>query len=526
MDEIKLSDDIIEQIKDFDHYLLTEEQNREKELKEHYKKYGLCKICKQPNTDDYYCRSCNSKRFQQNFKNWTTVWKDGYIKMNYNDKQLERNGKIEVALKSLHKSQDIIAEFLKEVESHILTRIMDLKKGSLRNYLNYNFNSLGWKDKLNILYRFTIGLEDIHNSGLIHHDLHCGNILSDFDHGAFITDLGLCQPANNMEHSQSDNKKIYGVLPYVAPEVLRGKEYTQASDIYAFGIIAYEIFTGFPPYHDIDYDELLAMKICQGLRPKFNYKIPQLIIDIINQCWDADSSKRHKVDKLVELHFDLLINLNKEDSVIHKQIDEADEINKKSSLMVQPPLSFTSTLSYMTHPQAVYTSRLLDFKNLPEPKNADNNDDLLGIKYSDSLRIDFTKLDINSKGNEWGDENDSGWDEEFSLLNEPYKKRKFRICLKTAKGTIKISTFMNNKPILDGFEDKSRRFKQLLNNRTHAIYEYLKRLGKNGKGKMKASKEAAQLIFIDCVPYRARSIQYWANFWLQHNHLPVSCQGK
>ncbi|PKK63400.1 hypothetical protein RhiirC2_788958 [Rhizophagus irregularis] len=244
--------------------------------------------------------------------------------------------------------------------------------------------------------------------------------------------------------------------------------------------------------------------------------------------------------ELVELHFDLLINLNKEDSVIHKQIDEADEINKKSSLMVRPPLSFTSTLSYMTHPQAVYTSRLLDFKNLPEPKNADNNDDLLGIKYSDSLRIDFTKLDINSKGNEWGDENDSGWDEEFSLLNEPYKKRKFRICpekygkcpeifcasrkhlemvmfwnifwmldsgqilecqengkkkllkinlllnwsdnthlekkngtylmgkikkstyfdkygpsvsfMKAAKGTIKISTFMNNKPILDGFE--------------------------------------------------------------------------
>ncbi|CAB4481750.1 unnamed protein product [Rhizophagus irregularis] len=59
-------------------------------------------------------------------------------------------------------------------------------------------------------------------------------------------------------------------------------------------------------------------------------------------------------------------------------------------------------------------------------------------------------------------------------------------------------------------------------NRKRAIYEYLKRLGENGKGKMKTSKEAAQLIFIDCAPYRARSIQYWANFWLQHNRLPVS----
>ncbi|CAB5350218.1 unnamed protein product [Rhizophagus irregularis] len=55
--------------------------------------------------------------------------------------------------------------------------------------------------------------------------------------------------------------------------------------------------------------------------------------------------------------------------------------------------SARGTLSYTTHPQAVYTSRLLDFKNLPEPKNVDNND----LENSDSLRMDFTKLDINSK---------------------------------------------------------------------------------------------------------------------------------
>ncbi|CAB4479525.1 unnamed protein product [Rhizophagus irregularis] len=41
--------------------------------------------------------------------------------------------------------------------------------------------------------------------------------------------------------------------------------------------------------------------------------------------------------------------------------------------------------------------RCFDFKNLPEPKNADDNDDLHGIEYSDSLKMDFTKLNINSK---------------------------------------------------------------------------------------------------------------------------------
>jgi serine/threonine protein kinase len=256
--------------------------------------------------------------------------------------------------------------------------VMELKDSSLRQYLNDSFNSIDWMTKIKILRGgISYGLANIHDSGLIHCDFHCGNILSCFEYNvAYITDLGLCQPAN-IKSSQSDNKKIYGVLPYVAPEVLRGKEYTQASDIYGLGIIAYEICTGLPPYYDVAHDEFLAMKICQGLRPKSNYKIPQLIFEIINRCWDADPSNRPKAIDLYELFHDLCRKINDINSVIYEQIKEANEINKKSSSMVQSTSS-TNTLSYMTHSQAVYTSRLLNFKNLPEPKNADNN----GIEYS------------------------------------------------------------------------------------------------------------------------------------------------
>src|SRR5436189_6127676 len=126
-----------------------------------------------------------------------------------------------------------------------------------------------------------------------------------------MTDCGLCEPAN-VRTSQNENKKIYGVLPYVSPEVLRGKEYTQASDIYGFGIIAYEICTGLPPYYDIAHDEFLAAKICQGLRPKSDYKVPQLILDVIKQCWDADPSKRPKAKELDDLLHDLYWNAENE----------------------------------------------------------------------------------------------------------------------------------------------------------------------------------------------------------------------
>ena len=230
------------------------------------------------------------------------------------------------------------------------------------------------------------GLNIIHEKGLIHRDFHCGNILNNKNSEYFqskITDLGLCKPANT---SQSNDKQIYGVLPYLAPEVLKRKEYTQASDIYGFGIIAYEVCTGLPPYHDISHDEFLAINICQGLRPKSNYKIPQLILDIIQQCWDADPSKRLKAKKLWGL-FSNLHNKSdennkdyyEEDSMINKQVKEADEINEKL-----PTLPSTGVLSYTTYTQAVYTSRLLNYKNLPEPKNADDGDNSSATEYSGS----------------------------------------------------------------------------------------------------------------------------------------------
>jgi hypothetical protein len=75
----KLSDDVIEQIKDFVYWKLTKEQESlidklilNEELKNRYKWHGLCKKCKQPNTGDDRCMYCNSIYFQSNFKNWTS----------------------------------------------------------------------------------------------------------------------------------------------------------------------------------------------------------------------------------------------------------------------------------------------------------------------------------------------------------------------------------------------------------------------------------------------------------------------
>ena len=176
MEQKYLSDDVFEQIKDFEYWELTEEQKLlidklilNEELKECYKKHGLCEECKQPNTSWKWCQSCNAKRFQQNFENWTSgnsevdkliqesqlnaknwdeklewieydrfenieyvakggfgtiyraIWKDGYISCwNHETNQWNRENWNEyeystVALKGLNNSKDITLEFLNEV---------------------------------------------------------------------------------------------------------------------------------------------------------------------------------------------------------------------------------------------------------------------------------------------------------------------------------------------------------------------------------------------------------------------------
>jgi serine/threonine protein kinase len=251
--------------------------------------------------------------------------------------------------------------------------------GSLRNYLDESCNELYWDKKIDYLNDTIVGLKCIHEKELIHRDLHIGNILK-LKHKTVITDMGLCKPAN---YNELENAKydIYGVLPYIAPEILRGQNYNKASDIYSFGILMYEIISGLPPYHDLSHDENLAIKICQGLRPRFNTKVPQLIVHLIKRCLDADPLDRPTTEEIGNI---LLIWRYKQTIELQTQIKEADEINKNSSNISMPSSSLG--LSYKTHSEAIYTSRLLNFNNLPEPKNSGDyykqNDNIITEEFS------------------------------------------------------------------------------------------------------------------------------------------------
>src|SRR5262245_8605195 len=127
------------------------------------------------------------------------------------------------------------------------------KEGSLRKMLDKNYGNLSWENKIKNMANIAKCLARVHNSGLVHKDLHNGNIVMQNLDGSYVTDFGLCKPVIQDSIPQ-DRLKIYGVLPYLAPEVLSRKNYTKESDIYSFGIIMSEVLTGYPPYHNVEHD--------------------------------------------------------------------------------------------------------------------------------------------------------------------------------------------------------------------------------------------------------------------------------
>ena len=151
--------------------------------------------------------------------------------------------------------------------------------GSLTDYITKKFKYLKWKDKLRILHSIIAGLDIIHQEKFVHCDFHSGNILhsSNLPQKMMIADLGLSASA---DQGQSN---IVGVLPYIAPEVLNGRSYTQKSDIYSFGILMSVISTGQQPFNDKAHGHGLMLKICEGLRPAFSNNTPKIYIELALQ---------------------------------------------------------------------------------------------------------------------------------------------------------------------------------------------------------------------------------------------------
>ncbi|CAB4381977.1 unnamed protein product [Rhizophagus irregularis] len=367
-----------------------------KDLRDEIEEKGVCSNCKSPNTGEDWCNKCDPGRFLKEGKSsgdpeldkliyesqlqtnnyyhnlewipydrfqdikpigkggyaivYSATWLDGEP----NELHRERTGPITVALKKFKSSLNIMEALTNEVKIH-----NECNTGSTRLYV-------------------------IHGSGCIHKDLHSGNILIGFNDPTFnfgeslnsklsslglnlnddefpdtkITDFGLSQFINNSKTSDSTN--VCGILPYVAPEILEGEPYTEASDIYSLGIIMTELTTGKPPYGTVPHNDDLTLAICNGLRPRVAKGTPKRYIDLVNQCLDADPQERPSSIELYRIFENWKLKLeDKKPSKIFDEFSEADKI------ILESPAEIT------LHDGAIYISRNMRFpNNLPKSVNS------------------------------------------------------------------------------------------------------------------------------------------------------------
>jgi serine/threonine protein kinase len=228
------------------------------------------------------------------------------------------------------------------------------KNGNLRYCLTEITND--WYQRLFLLCKIVEGLNIIHKENLIHCNFHNGNILcnqyNDSIYFPYISDyLGSYQFAKSFLKKGN----IYGVMPFIAPEVLKGKLYTQASDIYSFSMIMWEFTSKIPPFNDEAHDIQLAYSICKGKRPEIIKNTPQCYIDLMKKCWDEDPLKRPSASEI--------LNIIKNWVYPPSYMDIKNiSAGLKNNIMefVNAPIE-SNNLITESHSQAYYTSRLLDF---------------------------------------------------------------------------------------------------------------------------------------------------------------------
>ncbi|RGB28788.1 kinase-like domain-containing protein [Rhizophagus diaphanus] len=221
----------------------------------------------------------------------------------------------------------------------------------LRKYLQQNHKQLTWKDRMYIVDIITLALYRIHKEKVIHRDLHSGNILySVLNDYWYISDLGFCGPADKSSTS------IYGNLPYIAPEVIVGREYTFASDIYSIAILMWEISSGQTPFINYEHENDIVMNIINGIRPEIMPGTPLEYKNLMKECWDAIPLKRPDAytlgKKMLKINIDYQ---NMSDELFKSEMDNL-EMNKVEEDYAN------SRLFTMFH------SKLYDF-NIPNDSN-------------------------------------------------------------------------------------------------------------------------------------------------------------
>ena len=195
----------------------------------------------------------------------------------------------------------------------------------LKRYIKEH-RPLSNEEAVRIMGQILLAMRLAHTRGIVHRDLKPQNILLTPDGTAKVTDFGIAVAF--AETSLTQTNSMLGSVHYLSPEQARGSKATVQSDIYAMGIIFYEMLTGHIPY-DGDSAVTIALQHFQKPLPSViaeNPSVPQALENVVIKATAKKLTDRYKsvAEMYVDLSSSLSYNRRNEPKLVFDDATKAD----------------------------------------------------------------------------------------------------------------------------------------------------------------------------------------------------------
>ena len=173
---------------------------------------------------------------------------------------------------------------------------MEYVRGVTLRYMLDQTRRLPYSAGLRLAKQLCGGLAAAHAVGVLHRDIKPENLILEPTGNAKLMDFGIARPIDRMAPGQTQAGFIVGTPQYLAPEILQGREADPRADIYASGIVLYEIFAGGLPFEGPTAMEIMVKHLREDPAPPSTHwrEIPPALEAAILKCLRKDPDQRYR----------------------------------------------------------------------------------------------------------------------------------------------------------------------------------------------------------------------------------------